>query len=165
LLDDPPGSRTIARCAAVLDSFETPHHPLRNLQSFVHGGFAMTAVLTGRAVLIVEDEPLIAMEIVEALERAGARVLSANTLRQALLVVNNASLSAAVLDHGLSDGDSSTLCQRLKELDIPFVLHSGYSNLDGPCRGAPFVAKPASPDVLVTTLEGLLRSRGQTINP
>jgi DNA-binding response OmpR family regulator len=140
----------------------TPHHQLS--QSFVHGGFAMTTILTGRSVLIVEDEPLIAMEIVQAFECAGARVLSANTLGQALLVVNNTGLSAAVLDHGLSDGDSSRLCERLKELDIPFVLHSGYSNLDGPCRGAPFVAKPASPDVLVTTLEGLLRGRAQTMN-
>ena len=78
-------------------------------------------------------------------------------------MVDNAGLSAAVLDHGLSDGDSSTLCERLNELDIPFVIHSGYSNLDGPYRGAPFVAKPASPDVLVTTLEGLLRGRAQTM--
>ena len=124
----------------------------------------MTTILTGRSVLIVEDEPLIAMEIVQAFERAGALVLSANTVGQALLLLDNDGLSAAVVDHGLSDGDSSRLCERLKELDIPFVLHSGYSNLDGPCRGAPFVAKPASPDVLVTTLERLFRGRAQIMN-
>ena len=124
----------------------------------------MTRILTGRAVLIVEDEPLIAMEIVRAFERAGALVLGANTVEQALLLLDNGGLSAAVVDHGLSDGDSSRLCERLKELDIPFVLHSGYSNLDGPCRGAPFVSKPASPDVLVTTLERLFRGRAQIMN-
>ena len=124
----------------------------------------MTTILTGRSVLIVEDEPLIAMEIVQAFERAGALVLGANTVEQALLLLDNGGLSAAVVDHGLSDGDSSRLCERLKELDIPFVLHSGYSNLDGPCRGAPFVAKPASPDVLVTTLERLFRGRAQIMN-
>jgi len=108
-------------------------------------------------ILIIEDEPLIAMEIVRACESAGACVLKTNTLHQALVLVEEAGLSAAVLDHGLSDGDSSKLCERLKELSIPFVLHSGYSAVEGACRDAVFVAKPENPDVLVTTVEGLLR--------
>ena len=82
----------------------------------------MNAILQGRSILIVEDEPLIAMEIVRAFESAGARVLKTSTLREALVVVEDDDLSAAVLDHGLSDGDSSKLCERLKELGIPFVL-------------------------------------------
>jgi DNA-binding response OmpR family regulator len=118
----------------------------------------MDEPLSGRLILIVEDEPLIAMEIVQAFERAGARVVSISTLRQALLLVENDGPSAAVLDHALSDGDSSRLCERLRELDIPFVLHSGYSNIEGACRGALLVPKPASPQVLVTAVEGLLRS-------
>jgi DNA-binding response OmpR family regulator len=119
----------------------------------------MDAILKGRVILIVEDEPLIAMEIVRAFERAGARVLKASTLRQALIVVEDGDLSAAVLDHGLTDGDSSKLCERLKELNIPFVLHSGYSAVEGVCGDAVFVAKPENPEVLVTTVEGLLRNR------
>ena len=47
----------------------------------------MDAILSGRAILIVEDEPLIAMEIVRAFESAGARVLKTSTLRQALVLV------------------------------------------------------------------------------
>ena len=117
----------------------------------------MNAILQGRSILIVEDEPLIAMEIVRAFESAGARVLKTYTLQQALVLVEEAGLSAAVLDHGLADGDSSKLCERLKERSIPFVLHSGYSAVDGACRDAVFVAKPENPDVLVTTVEGLLR--------
>jgi DNA-binding response OmpR family regulator len=116
----------------------------------------MDGILTGCSILIVEDEPIIAMEIGDAFERAGARVLRTNTLRQALLLVEKHNLSAAVLDHGLSDGDSSRLCQHLKELNIPFVLHSGYSTVDGPCRDAPLVSKPANPEVLVTAVQGLL---------
>jgi len=60
----------------------------------------MDAILQGRAILIVEDEPLIAMEIVRAFESAGARVLKTSTLRQALVLVEDDVLSAAVLDHG-----------------------------------------------------------------
>ena len=47
----------------------------------------MNAILKDRAILIVEDEPLIAMEIVRAFESAGARVLKTSTLRQALVLV------------------------------------------------------------------------------
>jgi DNA-binding response OmpR family regulator len=118
----------------------------------------MDAMLQGRAILIVEDEPLIAMEIVRAFESEGARVLKTSTLREALLLAEETGLSAAVLDHGLSDGDSSSLCERLRELSIPFVLHSGYSAVEGACRDAVFVAKPENPEVLVTTVEGLLRN-------
>jgi DNA-binding response OmpR family regulator len=84
-------------------------------------------------------------------------VLKTSTLREALAVVEDDDLAAAVLDHGLSDGDSSKLCERLKELGIPFVLHSGYSAVEGACRDAVFVAKPENPEVLVTTVDGLLR--------
>jgi DNA-binding response OmpR family regulator len=116
----------------------------------------MDPILIGRSILIVEDEPVIAIEVTAAFERAGARVLRTNTLRQALLLVEQRNLSAAVLDHGLTDGDSSKLCERLKELNIPYVLHSGYSDVDGPCRHARLVSKPADPQVLVTAVQSLL---------
>ena len=120
----------------------------------------MSIMLQGRAILIVEDEPLIAMEVVRAFESAGARVLKTSTLHQALVFLEDAdaNLSAAVLDHGLKDGDSSKLCERLKELDIPFVLHSGYSDVEGACRDAVFVAKPENPSVLVAIIGDLLRN-------
>ena len=73
--------------------------------------------------------------------------------------MEDGALSAAVLDHALGDGDSSQLYERLKERNIPYVLHSGYSQLDGACGDAVHVPKPATPALLVTTVEGLLRSR------
>ena len=115
--------------------------------------------LAGRLILICEDEPLIAIDIANAFTKAGARVLSARSLRDALAAVEDGALSAAVLDHALADGDSSQLCERLKERNIPFVLHSGYSEFDGACRDGVQVGKPANPQMLVTTVEGLLRSR------
>jgi DNA-binding response OmpR family regulator len=60
-------------------------------------------------------------------------------------------------DFGLSDGDGTALCERLKERAIPFVLHSGYSNLDVAFRDAVLVPKPARPEVLVSAVAGLLR--------
>ena len=118
----------------------------------------MDKILTGRLVLVCEDEPLIAIDIANAFTEAGAQVLCVRSLRDALVAVEDGALSAAILDHALGDGDSSELCTRLKERNIPFVLHSGYSHIEGSCHDAPFVPKPANPSVLVhTVVEELLR--------
>jgi DNA-binding response OmpR family regulator len=92
-------------------------------------------------------------------EAAGARVVVMRTLQTALAAVEAPDLSAAILDHMLGKDDSSQLCERLKERDIPFVIHSGYSNLEGACSDGVEIDKPTHPQLLVTTIAGLLRSR------
>ena len=114
--------------------------------------------LTGRTILVVEDEPLIAIDIGRCFEAAGARVVMARSLQAALLAVQDPNLTAAVVDHALPDGDTSKLCEHLKERNIPFIVHSGYSQLDGACADGVQVGKPADPKVLLTTVEGLMRS-------
>jgi DNA-binding response OmpR family regulator len=113
--------------------------------------------LQGRSILVVEDQPLIVMDISLAFEHTGAELTTTNTLRHALLLVEHDGLSGAILDHALPDGDSSLLCTRLKERGIPFMIYSGYEKVEGPCQGAPHVSKPASPAVLVTAMDDMLR--------
>ena len=115
--------------------------------------------LKGREILVVEDQPIIAMEIVQAFRDAGATVTTTMTLKHALLLVEHDSLAAAILDHDLGDGDSDQLCARLKERNIPFVIYSGFTQIRGACKGAPHINKPASGHVLVTTVEGLLKKK------
>jgi DNA-binding response OmpR family regulator len=69
--------------------------------------------LRGRSILVVEDEPLIAFDIVECFRKAGASVLTAHNLRDGLCLAGHPDLSAAVVDFGLSDGDGTALCERL----------------------------------------------------
>lgn len=116
--------------------------------------------LMGRSILIVEDEPLIAMDISRAFEHTGAEVTTTNTLHHAPIIVEHDGLSGAILDHGLPDGDSSLLCTRLKERGIPFILYSGYRKVDfeGPFQNAPFLAKPGNPAILVEMMLGLIRN-------
>jgi CheY-like chemotaxis protein len=83
-------------------------------------------------------------------------VLMARTLAEGLHAVEDPALSAAILDHALSDGDTSEICQRMKERNIPFVTYSGYDDLVGVCREGVHVNKPASMSVLVATVQGLL---------
>jgi DNA-binding response OmpR family regulator len=116
----------------------------------------MDRPLAGRSILIVEDEPLIALDIETAFERAGARVITANRHASAAALVEQDGLSAAVLDHALGNGDSSDLCERLGKRGIPFVIYSGFGEKAGACQQAPHVSKPANPEVLVTTVAGLL---------
>jgi hypothetical protein len=68
-------------------------------------------------------------------------------------------LSAAILDYRIGDGDSSLLCQRLKERSVPFLMYSGYTEFSGACRDDPRLPKPTTDAVLVATLEGLLQQR------
>ena len=113
--------------------------------------------LEGRTILIVEDEAIIVMDLTMALEDAGAEVTSTHTLKHALLLVEHDGLSAAILDHGLKDGDSSLLSRRLKERGIPFLIYSGYT-AEAVKQGVPYVSKPASHEVLVAAVEDLIRS-------
>ena len=99
--------------------------------------------LDGRSILIVEDEPLIVMDITQQFEATGAALTTTNTLKHALILVEHDGLSGAIIDHALGDGDSSLLCARLKERGIPFVHYSGIDTIAGPCAGAPHVTKPA----------------------
>jgi DNA-binding response OmpR family regulator len=115
--------------------------------------------LRGRSILVVEDEPLIGMDIRAALEKAGAHVTATTTLRHAIILVEHDGLAAAIMDHALRDGDSTELCARLQARDIPYVSYSGYDPVKGASPDAPFVSKPASMDTLLGAVEGLLIGR------
>ena len=112
--------------------------------------------LAGRSILIVEDERLIALEIVTAFQNAGAVALTARSLTDAIHLIEHDALSAAVLDFGLADGDADAVCARLDERHIPFILHSGYTLHGPPCDGT-VIPKSARPETLIETVVGLLR--------
>ena len=112
--------------------------------------------LRDRSILVVENEPLIALDIVQAFEHAGAHVTMTTTVRHALILVEHDGLSAAVMDHALSDGDSTRLCARLKERGIPYVSYSGYSPVKGAVLDAPFISTPASMDTILSAIEELI---------
>lgn len=113
--------------------------------------------LAGRAVLVVEDQPLIALDITQELEAAGAAVTTTSTLKHALILVEHDGLCGAILDHALGDDDSSLLCSRLTERGIPFLIYSGHATVGGACEDALHIVKPAVEGALVVALEALIR--------
>ncbi len=113
--------------------------------------------LQDRAILIVEDEPIISIDLARAFESAGAITAIAATLQHALVIAEDENLSAAVIDHVLSDGDTSPLCERLDERAVPFVVYSGVGKVHGTCAKGAQVSKPEKPDVIVAKVAQLLR--------
>ena len=113
--------------------------------------------LDGRVILLVEDEPLIALDVTSCLKSAGARVLSARGLQEGLRLADHPELAGAVLDFRLGGDDASTLCERLADRGLPFVLHSGYGHLPAARGAGVVIPKPARPQVLVTALATRLR--------
>ena len=112
--------------------------------------------LRGRLILVVENELLIAMDIVKALEDAGANATMTTTARHAMILIEHDGLAGAIMDHGLTDGDSTTVCARLQERGIPYVSYSGYEPVKGASVDAPHIMKPESMDVLMSTMEKVL---------
>jgi DNA-binding response OmpR family regulator len=123
------------------------------------------ATLAGCTVLVVEDEPLVALDIADAFKAAGAQVIISRILQDALHQAATANLSAAVIDHALHDGvTTSDVCAQLKDRDIPFIVYSGFSKLKGACAEGKLIHKPASPEMLLASLQGVLANRQRSIN-
>src|SRR5438093_2535434 len=86
--------------------------------------------LVGCLILTVEDEPLIAFDVHDALSAAGARVISATDAQNAAKLVQRCKISAAVLDINLGGFDCSPVCDALARRSIPFMFYTGYTNAD-----------------------------------
>jgi PAS domain S-box-containing protein len=113
---------------------------------------APTAALVGRRILVVEDEPLIAMVAAAALEEAGCTVVGpASTLAEALRLAEEERLDAAVLDRNLCGQLSDPVARRLRERGIRFAVVTGYADTGLPLDFAdvPSLEKPFEPDQLV----------------
>ena len=78
--------------------------------------------LTDRRILLVEDDPLIALDLQDILQKAGAVVIGpASQLSNADSLVRHYRLDAAVLDVRLEIGTTLPLANRLAAAGIPFL--------------------------------------------
>ena len=78
-------------------------------------------------VLIVEDEFIIADEIVSIVEGAGHSIVGpAGTVDEAMAMLAKGSPDFAIIDANLRGESSAPLAQRLNELNVPFCVCTGY---------------------------------------
>ena len=79
-------------------------------------------------VLVAEDEPLIAMAVIDELGEAGFFPIGPfATTSQALAYCRKHTPDCAVLDVRLEDGESFPLADLLAQLRVPVVFHSGHA--------------------------------------
>jgi CheY-like chemotaxis protein len=112
------------------------------------------------AILIVEDEFLVLLFAVDALEDAGFRVLRAETAAQALQVLRaEPDVRAAIIDMGLPDRAGDLLAAEVQALrpDLPMVIASGRSGRElrerfGQRAGVATLVKPYTAQLLLEAL-------------
>ncbi len=117
------------------------------------------ALLEGRSVLVVEDEPLVALDIQAELESAGAgRVQIARTVDAALAALAGERFDLALLDGNLKGQPVDAVADRLRGDGVPFCFVSGYGreHLPPGFEDAPLIQKPFPPSSLRQTLADLL---------
>lgn len=106
-------------------------------------------------ILLLEDEPLILMDLEFAVQDRGYAVLPTPTCTEALALIaqNPGSLLAAVLDVSLGQGKTCfPVARELDRLGVPYILHSGdLDRHDEKLRQlkAQLIAKPSPADQVV----------------
>jgi len=109
-----------------------------------------------RSILIVEDEPLIAMMLEDFLDALGHRVAaSCDNVADALSQVESGGFDIAILDVRLRDGEQSwPVADALADAGKPFVFATGGHVEPPPERhaGAPILAKPYTIDAIEPAL-------------
>ena len=96
-------------------------------------------------VLVVEDEPLVAIMLEDALQDFGYQVVGpVENLKAAIQLAASERLDAAVLDINIDGTISEAVADQLMARSIPFLLVSGYQRDLGLRFGnVPLLRKPA----------------------
>jgi CheY-like chemotaxis protein len=86
------------------------------------------SVLQGKKILVVEDEPLVALMVAEMLRDAGCIVIGpAYDVATALTYFQTEQPDAAVLDFNLGrNGTSAPVADALASAGVPFIYATGY---------------------------------------
>lgn len=109
-----------------------------------------------RKILIVEDDPFIAMDIEGAFRKAGYQIVGpASDVRSALKLIDDDIPSCASLDYNLGAETSIPVAEHLRKKGIRFVFVTGRSadlvdEFDVP--GSQVLHKPVDPRTIVTAL-------------
>ena len=112
---------------------------------------------TGKTVLVVEDEWLIADDLRRSLANEGAQVLGpVASVGQALALIHETPrIDAAVLDVHLEGGSNVYLvAERLQSRNVPFMFATGYDDyaIRSDFANVPHLMKPFAPSCVARML-------------
>ncbi len=120
-------------------------------------------MLNRSAVLVVEDEPIIAMALAFAIREANGVVVGpAASVKAALILLKTHNVVAAILDANVTDGIITPVVQYLMQRQIPVIVQTGVGIPDDLAEEFPGLIvriKPALGGVLVAELAQLITDR------
>ena len=109
-----------------------------------------------RSILVVEDEPLIAMMLEDFLESLGHSVTATcESVSDAIIQADKGGFDLAILDVNLKGESVWPVAERLRDKQIPFVLATG-GHVDPPppeFAHVPVIEKPYTVDRVTPALE------------
>jgi CheY-like chemotaxis protein len=116
---------------------------------------------SGAAILLVDDDALIAMSTADMLEDLGHRVLQAGSGEAALeLLRSEAQIDLLMTDYAMPRMNGGQLAAAARALrpDLPVLLATGYAELPpGSSLALPRIGKPYQQEQLATAIDRLLR--------
>lgn len=113
---------------------------------------------TPKRVLVVDDEPLIALSVAAECEAAGFAIAGvAASVPEALRLIGETGCEIAIVDVNLRGASAEPVLAALRARGIPFIIVSGYTSRQLPsvCAGAPFLSKPYASRELIARLRAL----------
>jgi CheY-like chemotaxis protein len=115
--------------------------------------------MSGRSILIVEDEPLIAMMLEDFLETLGHTVhASCESVEDAVAQAEKGGFDLAIVDVNLGGETAWPVARTLRAKNIPFVIATGGHVEPPPPEFAnvPMIEKPYTVDRVTPALEQAL---------
>ena len=97
----------------------------------------------GLRVLVVEDEPVVAMCLEDILDALGCEPVGpAARVAEGLALAESEDLGAAILDINLAGERSTPIAEALRRRGVPFAFASGYGTPPEGFETLPLIEKP-----------------------
>jgi signal transduction histidine kinase len=120
-------------------------------------------------VLLVEDDPMVAVTAESMLESLGHQVLMASSGTEALNVLQgNSRIDLVITDHAMPQMTGSELADQIRVIrpDMPVILATGYAELPNPGEsGLPRLCKPYCLEDLISLMDDVLSRQNVKSRP
>jgi DNA-binding response OmpR family regulator len=134
-------------------------YPSRGSSSLTPALEGGDAPLRGLRILVMEDEPIIALDLQFTLEDAGAFVVGpATTLAGALALIQSETIDCALLDVRMGHESGFPAAEKLRAQGVRWIFHTGNGDADSLSNGlpsCPILLKPADPPAVVRAVSAL----------
>ncbi len=120
-------------------------------------------MLSDKAVLIVEDNVYLALDLSQAVEESKGRVVGpVGTVAEALALIEDEPVAAALLDSQLADRDVTPVVKVLAAKGVPFVIHTATGlppEVIQVLPDVPLLVEPLQAEAAVTRLAAEMKRR------